>query len=100
MSKKEGLFKSEYVEKQKEEKLEKPNKSYIVMLTALYIKFNWIMLWITAILNGFLIVLMLMNFNVGIILFLFNQYFVILYLVKTRNERINKKKRMIETNGS
>jgi len=97
MSKKEGLFKPEYVEKQKEEKTEKTNRSYIVMLTALYIKFNWVMLWATALLNGFLIVVMLLNFNVGIILFLFNQYFVVLYLVKTRNERIKKKKRMIET---
>jgi len=87
------LFKEEYEKSIEEES--KSKSKWLLTLLAIYIKLNSIMLWITVLLNGLFIAFMLMDFNVGIILFLFNQYFVILYLIKTRKERKEKRDKMM-----
>lgn len=69
---------------------------WFVYLTYIYLKLNTLIMWFTIIFNGILIAYMIVDFNVGIILFLFNQYIVIAYYMKLRKERQQKKKDEIE----
>ena len=84
MSEEKKLFK----EGQKDKEADKPIIGrWFVYLTYIYIKLNLIIMWFTIILNAVLICYMLVDFNVGIILFLFNQYLVVAYYMKLRKER-------------
>ena len=92
MSEEKKLFKDEPVENK--EKVVFKNK-WFVYLVAIKVKLNILLMWITIIINGLLIILMLSDFNVGIILFLLNQYLVIAYYIKTRKERMEKNSKKV-----
>lgn len=64
---------------------------WFVYLTYIYLKLNTLIMWFTILFNGLLIIYMLLDFNVGIILFLFNQYIVIASYMKLRKERQKNK---------
>ncbi len=93
MSEKKRLFK----ERHEDTEAEKPLKGrWFVYLTYIYVKMNLIILWITIILNAILIFYMLVDFNIGIMLFIFNQYIVVAYYMKLRKERQQDSKDQIE----
>ncbi len=93
MSEKKKLFK----EGHKDIEVEKPLRGkWFVYLTYIYVKMNSIVLWVTIILNAILILFMLVDFNIGIMLFIFNQYLVVAYYMKLRKERQQEKKDQIE----
>jgi len=82
---------------EKVEEAEKPLRGkWFVYLTYIYLKLNTVIMWFTIILNAILITYMLVDFNVGIILFLFNQYLVVAYYMKLRRERQQTKKDTVE----
>ncbi len=93
LSKEKKLFK----EGHKDKEVEKPLRGkWFAYLTYIYIKLNLIIMWFTIVLNAILICYMLVDFNVGIILFLFNQYLVVAYYMKLRKERQEEKEDEIE----
>jgi len=83
------LFKKEYLEKKMKEEKDKQRK-WFVYLVLIYKKINMLILWLSILINASIIVYMIYNFNVGIIVFLLNQYFVLSYYIKVRKERRNK----------
>jgi len=83
------LFKKEYLEKKMKEEKDKQRK-WFVYLVLIYKKINMLVLWLAILINASIIVYMIYNFNVGIIVFLLNQYFVLSYYIKVRKERRNK----------
>ena len=93
MSEKKRLFK----EGHNDVEVEKPLRGkWFVYLTYIYVKMNVIVLWVTIILNAILILFMLVDFNIGIMLFIFNQYLVVAYYMKLRNERHKDKDDKLE----
>jgi len=89
----EKLFKKEFEEEHTEKK---KGKNWFIILVAIYTKLNDIVMWFTILLNTVLILYMIKDFNVGIVLFLANQYIVIIYYAKIRKERnIEKKKKKV-----
>lgn len=84
-----GLFKKEYLEKIKREEEEK-RKRWFIYLVIIYKKINMIMLLISILINASVIVYMIYNFNVGIILFILNQYFLVLSYMRLRKEKKDK----------
>jgi len=81
----EKLFKDEYIEKEKENK----KKGNFILLVVLYKKLNTFIMLLTIILNALIITIMLSDFNIGIMLFIMNQYLIVTYYLKVRKE--NKK---------
>ncbi len=93
MSEEKKLFK----EGRKDIEVDKPLRGkWFVYLTYIYVKMNTIILWVTIILNAILIFYMLVDFNIGIMLFIFNQYIVVAYYMKLRKERQQEKEEEIE----
>ena len=84
-----NLFKKEYLEKKMKEERDKQRK-WFVYLVLFYKRINMIVLWLAILINASIIVYMIYNFNVGIIVFILNQYFVLSYYIKVRKERVNK----------
>ena len=84
-----NLFKKEYLEKKMKEERDKQRK-WFVDLVLFYKRINMISLWLAILINASVIVYMIYNFNVGIIVFILNQYFVLSYYIKVRKERVNK----------
>jgi len=84
-----NLFKKEYLEKKMKEERDKQRK-WFVYLVLFYKRINMIVLWLAILINASVIVYMIYNFNVGIIVFILNQYFVLSYYIKVRKERVNK----------
>ena len=83
------LFKKEYLEKKMKEERDK-NRKWFVYLVLFYKKINMIVLWLAILINASIIVYMIYNFNVGIMVFILNQYFILSYYIKVRKERGNK----------
>ena len=92
MSEEKKLFKEESTD---EKKIGIIKNRWFVYLVAIKIKLNILLMWVTIIINGLLIIFMLTDFNVGIILFLSNQYLVIAYYIKTRKERMAKQNKAV-----
>ena len=84
-----NLFKKEYLEKKMKEERDKQRK-WFVYLVLFYKRINMIILWLAILINASVIVYMIYNFNVGIKVFILNQYFVLSYYIKVRKERVNK----------
>ena len=84
-----NLFKKEYLEKKMKEERDKQRK-WFVYLVLFYKRINMIVLWLAILINASIIVYMIYNFNVGIIVFILNQYFVLSYYIKVRKESVNK----------
>ena len=84
-----NLFKKEYLEKKMKEERDKQRK-WFVYLVLFYKRINMIVLWLAILINASVIVYMIYNFNVGIIVFILNQYFVLSYYIKVRKERVSK----------
>lgn len=91
MKKDNKLFKEEYQEKVEEDK-KKTNIFMFVFLVALYKKIESVIIWSTIILNSLILVVMFTDINVGIVLFIFNQYIVVSYYLKKRREKLSRVK--------
>ena len=92
MSEDKKLFKDKEIEDVKKSGFK--NK-WFVYLVAIKVKLNILLMWVTIIINGLLIILMLADFNFAVIPFLLNQYIVIAYYIKTRKERTEKQKSVV-----
>ena len=92
MSEDKKLFKDKEIEDVKKRGFK--NK-WFVYLVAIKVKLNILLMWVTIIINGLLIILMLADFNFAVIPFLLNQYIVIAYYIKTRKERLEKQKSVV-----
>ena len=72
-------------EEQKPQKTDR-NKIWVIALYLMQ-KINFIVIWITIIMNGVFIIIMFMDFTIGVLMFLLNQYIVISYYLKIRKEK-------------
>lgn len=88
MSEEKRLFKEKHYEKEGKTTLK---GKWLVLLFTIYLRLNTLIMWFTIILNAILIFYMLLDFNVGIILFVFNQYLVVASYLRLRRERREKK---------
>ena len=93
MSEKKRLFKEEHYEEKSKTTLK---GKWLVLLFTIYLRLNTLIMWFTIILNAILIFYMLLDFNVGIILFVFNQYLVVASYLRLRRERKENAQEEIE----
>lgn len=81
-----SLFKEKKDEEKEKPKRRDRNKIWVIALYLLQ-KINVIVIWLTIIMNGVFIIIMFMDFTIGVLLFLLNQYIVISYYLKIRKEK-------------
>ena len=93
MSEEKRLFKEKHYEKEGKTTLK---GKWLVLLFTIYLRLNTLIMWFTIILNAILIFYMLLDFNVGIILFVFNQYLVVASYLRLRRERKENAQEEIE----
>jgi hypothetical protein len=76
-------------------KLSKRRKLFLWMLL-LKRRINKVLLIVNIVINAFIIISLLFNFNVGIVFFLLNTYFMVILYLKYRRENINERKRLVD----
>lgn len=79
------LFKPEYYEKKARKSIEKQKKRFVSLVT-IHILIKKYLTKIALVLNTLILVFMVRDINIGIVLFLLNQYIVLLYYLHLRKK--------------
>jgi hypothetical protein len=78
--------------KDKKEVEKKDKNKYWVYVLYLLKRLNRLIVWFSILTNALFIIFMIVDFNFGVVLFIFNQYIIINYLYRLRKEERDKRK--------